>query len=613
MKLFNQSRIGTILRLNLSKQATNLRTLKPALFLCRTAEYPTRLINKQILMSLTLSVALMTGCAQQASIPQSPSKAETAPATIPARAFEPDTLYALLTAELAGNRQQFDVALANYTQQAEETRDPQVAKRAYKIASYIGVKSATAESAILWAEIAPHNESARNAAIFSLIQADQLIEALAFTQKIQAPNKGALLQNIAASANNLTHEERAGLLSHYQKLTTQFPDNNAYRVGYALLLQQQGQLPAALALAKTALEIDASNTTAAILVSGILHKLKRPDEALKGIERSLKKSPNNTRLRLQYARLLTFIDIDKAQPEFQRLVDLTPQDPDLRLALALIAKERGDNLTAKKSFQILLKFQLHEQASYIHLGEIALKEKDTENALKHFLHVSSGPELLTAISHTFDIYIASNDFISAEDHAEYRREQHPELAKKMDILYSRSLLKVGKLDRSAAALSAHVALFPSDIDALYARAMVYDQLGHTPQTEQDLRTIIDLEPDNATALNTLGYVLIERTERYQEAYKYIDQALTIKPKDPAIIDSMGWVHYRLGNFETALTYLQEAMQIYPDHEIAAHLGEALWVTGQQSEALLVWRTGLDLNPNSSYILNTLERLQVQLK
>ena len=128
------------------------------------------------------------------------------------------------------------------------------------------------------------------------------------------------------------------------------------------------------------------------------------------------------------------------------------------------------------------------------------------------------------------------------------------------------------------------------------------------QTETDLRTILQHEPNNATALNALGYTLADRTDRYEEAFELISQALSLKPDDPAILDSMGWVHYRLGQIDEALLRLRQAMKMFPDHEIAAHLGEVLWVSGQQEEARSVWEEGMKLSPNSSIIPRAMERM-----
>ena len=128
--------------------------------------------------------------------------------------------------------------------------------------------------------------------------------------------------------------------------------------------------------------------------------------------------------------------------------------------------------------------------------------------------------------------------------------------------------------------------------------------------ERDLRSIIASDPDNATALNALGYTLANRTERYTEAFELVSRALALQPDEPAILDSMGWVMYRTGRYEEAVDYLTRAYAAFPDPEVAAHLGEVLWITGDTDAALAVWRGALIKDPDHDILNSTLKRLGV---
>ena len=155
---------------------------------------------------------------------------------------------------------------------------------------------------------------------------------------------------------------------------------------------------------------------------------------------------------------------------------------------------------------------------------------------------------------------------------------------------------------------------PLNTKLLYSRAMLLEAQKQLPRAEADLRTILKHEPDNATALNALGYTMADNAhiddniERLGEALELIKKAINITPHDPAVIDSLGWVHYRLGNFKESILRLRQAMKAYPDPEIAAHLGEALWAAGDYSQANEVWGEGMQLDPNNSIIADTVERL-----
>jgi tetratricopeptide (TPR) repeat protein len=129
-----------------------------------------------------------------------------------------------------------------------------------------------------------------------------------------------------------------------------------------------------------------------------------------------------------------------------------------------------------------------------------------------------------------------------------------------------------------------------------------------PEMERDLRQIMLLDPDSPMAYNSLGYYLADRTDRYQDAYELILRAVELAPNDPAIIDSLGWVQYRLGMFEQALENLERAYELFPDPEVAAHLGEVLWVMGRKSAASRIWNEALETTPDSEFILNAMERL-----
>ena len=133
-------------------------------------------------------------------------------------------------------------------------------------------------------------------------------------------------------------------------------------------------------------------------------------------------------------------------------------------------------------------------------------------------------------------------------------------------------------------------------------------LGELPATERDLRQILKQDSDNVAALNSLGYILADSTQRYSEAYELLEKALRLKPDDAAIIDSMGWLYYRTGKYPEALDYLRQAYEASPNAEIGAHLGEVLWTKGNQREAKQIWGKFLKDQPDSTILRSTIKRL-----
>lgn len=565
-------------------------------------------------ISLALTAMVFVGCAQQAPVELPPPEPEVAvepEPQLPPRPFTSDTLYALLGAELAGSRGRYDVALANYAQQAEQTRDPAVAQRAYRIARYLNNDSVALKSAQIWAETDPNNPDAQASAILALIDADRLLEAFDATLNSNQLDNGALYQSIAANAQQATDLQREQLLTEYQRLLQQTPDNTALLIGTGLLLQQQGDNEQALALAERARAIEPGNTHALVLTTGLLHQMGENERALELITDKLNEDPNNTRARLQYARLLTFSDLAAAQVQFQQLVDANPHDTDMLRALALVAEERGDLLTAESSYHSLLSLNAHTNAAHFFLGKLAESREQWDDALDHYTAISLGEEFAAANGQVFAIYLKREQLASANNHYQRIHALVPEeLREQVTLIYSQRLIEGGYSDQSLTLLNDALVSAPHSSSLLYTRSMLHEQLGNHELAEHDLRTIIEYDPENAMALNALGYILTENTSRYSEAYELIKRALELQPDDPATIDSLGWVHYRLGNLEIAIRYLRKAIMLYPDHEIAAHLGEALWMNNQLDEARNVWRQGLEIHPGSHHILDTLQRFEL---
>ncbi len=152
---------------------------------------------------------------------------------------------------------------------------------------------------------------------------------------------------------------------------------------------------------------------------------------------------------------------------------------------------------------------------------------------------------------------------------------------------------------------------PGTINVKYELAMLYERADQLRDAERLLRQVIALDPGHAHAHNALGYSLADRNQRLSEAQALIARALEISPKDPFILDSMGWVKFRMGQYKEAVEYLQRAYAMRPEAEIAAHLGEALWKLGQQNEARKVWQEGMSKEPTNTTLLETLKRFGVQ--
>jgi tetratricopeptide (TPR) repeat protein len=533
------------------------------------------------------------------------------------RKFSRDTLYSLLTAEIAGSRQLYDVALSNYVQQARITRDPQVAARATMIARYLGATQTGLEMSLLWAEKAPKDKEAVANASLALMQEGRLQEAFEMSRRLHLLGGEPLFQNIAASAtnpdgtNSLTKPQRERLLQSFKNLLPRYNRDEQLLVGIGLLLQQQGNFDEAMTYADKALITYPRSIPAAILEANLLHELKRDREAIAKMADLLTFYPDNISLRNQYAHILTHYDLALAQQQFAIIAKQQPKNADAVLSLGIIAMERKDYKAADKAFEKLLDTETHSSTGHYYLGRLAEAQQNWQEAIFNYLQVDRGNDFLSATISLLDIFIKQGDFISAQQHMNRVRIRFPDQAESLFLLHSQALIKHNYLAEGEKVLDEALASIANNSKLLYARAMLYLQRNQKADAERDLRSILQFEPNNVVALNSLGYMLTDDSQRYREAEELLTKAHNLKPDDPVIIDSLGWLHYRQGKYVEAIRELRQAYTSYQEPAVAAHLGEALWVTGALEEARQIWLQGIKQAPDDTNIPSTMKRLKAE--
>jgi len=569
-------------------------------------------INK--FLALLSALALLGGCQilPSARSDGAPPAAETdtppSAASVPSAPFSRDTLYSLLVAELAGQRDRFDIALANYVEQAHATGDPGVAERAFRIAEYLGADEAALETALLWADSAEDNLDAQRVAAIQLARAGRHDQAMLYMEQVLQVKGDTHFDFLALSAAQLDPEARAGLRQSFDRLLERYPDNAQLVFGRAVLLQQDGRSEEAL----TSLEAHpaGSREVAPLLLRArLLRSLDRNQEALSLLKAGLRQHPDDKRLRLTYARqLLEEQQMDAARTQFIELLQRFPEDDDLRLSLALVSIEAKAWDEARPLLQELIERDSHVDAAHFNLGRIAEQKNDSRAALRAYTAVGPGNDYLPAQVRRTELLVKAGRRAEAERLLASARDSQPDYALQLYLIEVESLSKQQRFDAAWQRIATALEQFPEDLNLIYTRAMLAEKRGDLAGLEQDLRFIIEREPDNAMALNALGYTLADRTTRYAEAHELISRAYELNPDDPAILDSLGWVNYRMGNLAEAEQLLRQALKRMPDHEVAAHLGEVLWVSGQQDAARKVWRQALTDTPDSSVLQETLKRL-----
>ncbi|USE35147.1 tetratricopeptide repeat protein [Endozoicomonas sp. SCSIO W0465] len=531
----------------------------------------------------------------------------------PVTPFEAETLYDLLVAEVSGQRQRYDLALGNYLKQAHKTRDIGVAQRAYQVAVYVGARQAALDASLLWVELQPDNPDALNGAALELVYAGQYERAFAqMSQQLSLGGSPAF--DILASAvgnDQGKHSEggRLDLVRQFEALSQAYPNERVLKLGQAILLQQVGEFESALALANELLKQDRGFVSAIMVKGRALHKLKRDAEAEVMLFEAVQRYPDKNRLRLLYGRVLVHAGkLDQARKQFEVLLERAPGESDVVLSLGLITLENGLEQEAGQYFEQLLTLGERDNTAHYYLGRLSEKQQKYASAKEHYLSVGPGKEFMAAQVALTGMLVEQDKLKEALTYLGEARNRHPARMESLFLLEGELLVNDGQLDKALTLFERALKTNPESVNLLYSRAMVYEKLNNLEGMEQDLRSILEFEPDNAAALNALGYTLADRTDRFKEAEALILQAYELDSEDPAILDSMGWVQFRLGNFDQAEKYLRMAYRQFPDAEIAAHLGEVLWARGEQDAARLLWAEALQKSPDSQILKDTMDRL-----
>jgi tetratricopeptide (TPR) repeat protein len=292
----------------------------------------------------------------------------------------------------------------------------------------------------------------------------------------------------------------------------------------------------------------------------------------------------------------------------EELLAERPSDPGALRAMGYLDYFAGDLESARRHFMALLGTGRHTNDALFYLGSIADAEGDIEEAARLYSRVNGGENLVSAQVRLALVMYRMGRPELAVDHLEEFAEMQPEAALELGVAQAELLTRMDETERALEVYERLVERYPESDQLLYSRALLFERLDRVDDAVADLRRIAGRNPQDAAALNALGYTLADRTESHQEAYDLIRRANELDPDNAAIIDSMGWVLYRLGQDEEALPWLERAWSLQRDPEVAAHLGEVLWSMGRQDAARDIWTEAIVEFPGSDVLLETMGRL-----
>jgi tetratricopeptide (TPR) repeat protein len=349
-------------------------------------------------------------------------------------------------------------------------------------------------------------------------------------------------------------------------------------------------------------------------LSRVLVAQERRDAALALMEESVDDFPDSVLLRTSYSRLLVDAgDYQEALRQFQALHRLTPDDLEITFGYAMLATQQQSWDEARALWQELRSTSERRDEATYYLAQIEEEAGNADLAIGLYRTVS-GPELkVDAVMRIAQIYARTERLDEARDALQRARIANPDRGADLYIAETQVVQNHGQAGDALRLYQMAIQTYPDNHDLRYNRALLMLESGDFPGMERELQAILDQDPDHVDSLNALGYTLAERNERLDEAFVYVDRALTLRPDSAAILDSMGWVLFRQGDLVRAEDYLRRALDLSDhDDEIASHLGEVLWVQGERDNAREVWRESLDHNPGSDKIRAVIERLQVDL-
>ena len=563
------------------------------------------------LMSLLMACAGTVKPESQAET--APPKSANSDETLPRVALEPEILYDLLLGEIAGQRGQIGVAAATLGKVAQQTRDPRIAERATLASLFAKRYDDALQSARLWSELRPNDTEAREALITALLELDRVAEAKEHFQTLFASeetrrNLDQTYLRVAAVLGRASN--RASAIDVMQSLVALNPRLAAAHFAMAHLLVRGGDLEKALVSADEALKQRPEWEEAALFKARILLSQKEPQKARAFYESFLGDNRGANNVRLNYARFLVDQkEWQKALAEFKRVTDNAPDDADTVYAVGLLSLQTNNLEDADTYLKQALNLRPQNDQARLYLGQVAEQRKLHDEAVHWYLEVREGEYYFEAQARLGVALAKQGDLARARRHLEDIKSQNDPQRVQVALAQEQILREAKQFNEALVVLNAAIQTVPGDKDLLYARALMAEKLHMLEVTEHDLREILKKDPKNVNALNALGYTLTDRTNRYDEAHELLQQAMELKPDDAFIMDSMGWLQYRRGNSAEAVKYLRRALDIRNDAEIAAHLGEVLWVTGDRHEAESVWNRALRETPDSESLNGVIKKFK----
>jgi tetratricopeptide (TPR) repeat protein len=557
--------------------------------------------------------------AAQAPSPAAPTARPKDSDDIPEVPLTGALMYQLMAAELAAQQGELGAAYAIYLKLARETRDPRLARRAAELALQGRALQQSVEAAELWRELAPTSKEAGQALALLYASAGRFDEAYVILagELKGAPNPALELGRVQRQMSRA--QDRQGAFALLERLAKPYIDDADVHLVLAAGAHAAGMQERAAAEAKAALVQQPDSERTVLAAVPFLQATDRT-AALDALARLLAQPGISSEVRLAYARMLVADrQYAAARAQFELLQQADPQNANLVYSLALLSLQgnlRSDARTYLQRYLALLESQPSEQhdpdQAYLYLAQISEDEKQYDDALKWLRKVEGGEEYIPARVREASVLTKMQRSDEARKLLKGVPANSAEERLQLLLAEAHVLRETRRYEEAFTLLTQALEKSPDNVALLYDVAMTAEKLDRIEVMERQLRRVMELRPDYAHAYNALGYTFADRNVRLPEALQLIEKAHQLAPEDAYILDSLGWVYFRMGDLPQARKYLQLAYDAKPDPEVAIHLAEVLWATGEQARARVLLREARAKEPGNELLKSTIARLRIGL-
>ena len=567
-----------------------------------------------------ITLVFLSGCA---SSPEKPDaleevvepvkiaelKEKTQPSDVKT-AIDPDVMYMLMAAELAGQRGQYAIALEGYMEAAKRVKDPRFAERAAKIAMYMKDSHKTDEAVSLWLRQDPENSTARKIAALSALRTGNKQAAVDHLSAVLKADPAGFEKTALELANVMQNDGKSDFFYEVlDVLAVKNPDQAVVYFVQSLLAMEMKNNALAEQKVQQALNIQPDWDKALIFQAQIAVFSGDLTKAKNLLRNAVVKYPENDKLKKLLAQvLIKTAEYEAAAEVYQGIVLANPKDAESQVALALVYLQLDRDGKAEDIFkQLLGQSEWQNQASF-YLGKIEEKRGHTQKALAWFDKVAEGPLVFESGLSVVSLLVKDRKFDEADTRLNLLSSQFPKQKLRIILMQAGLYGQQEQYEKGFKLLTDALAGQPDQRDLLYTRALMAERINRPDVLEADLKKILAKNPDDAEALNALGYSLLDHDDRYVDAEKYLQHALKLQPNEAVIMDSFGWLQFKQGKLMQALDYLERAYAKQQESEIAAHLAEVLWALGRKEEARKIFNTAIKKAPEDEYLLDFQKRI-----